>query len=105
MAVDTAITSDVLRAQPSERDLQRAKVKELAQQFEAMLLSQMTRSMRQALLPDEERNHDGFGAQTMTDTFDSELGLSLSRAGGIGLSDFIVRAFDRHSPASTSSAN
>src|SRR4029077_5466236 len=74
-----------------ERD--RAKVKELAQQFESMLMTQMLRSMRQSMLSDEES--DGFGKSMMTDAFDTELGQSLSRAGGIGLSSVLIRAFDR----------
>jgi murein DD-endopeptidase MepM/ murein hydrolase activator NlpD len=75
------------------RESDRAKVKELAHQFEAMLMTQMLRSMRQSMLSDEES--DGFGKSMMTDAFDTELGQSLSGAGGIGLSSVLIRAFDR----------
>ena len=84
---------------PTSKDADRARVKVLAQQFESMLMTQMLRSMRQSMLSDEET--DGFGKSTMTDAFDAELGQSLSRAGGIGLSDVLIRAFDRQSGTST----
>jgi murein DD-endopeptidase MepM/ murein hydrolase activator NlpD len=84
-------------APASAKDGDRAKVKLLAQQFESMLMTQMLRSMRQSMLSDEES--DGFGKSTMTDAFDSELGQALSRAGGIGLSSVLIRAFDRQAGA------
>jgi murein DD-endopeptidase MepM/ murein hydrolase activator NlpD len=76
----------------SQTAADRAKVKELAQQFESLLMTQMLREMRQSMLSDNEK---GFGAETMTDAFDDQLGLSLSRSGGLGLTTFLLQAFDR----------
>jgi murein DD-endopeptidase MepM/ murein hydrolase activator NlpD len=55
-------------------------------------MTQMLREMRQSMLSDNEK---GFGAETMTDAFDDQLGLSLSRSGGLGLTTFLLQAFDR----------
>jgi murein DD-endopeptidase MepM/ murein hydrolase activator NlpD len=77
------------------KGLDRTKIAELAHQFESMLMTQMLRSMRQSMLSDGESDADGFGKSTMTDTFDMELGQSLSKAGGIGLSDVLIRAFEK----------
>ena len=66
-----------------------AQVRALAQQFEAMLLSQMLRDMKESMTPDADR--EGLGASIFADTLHSELGLSLSRAGGVGLADVLMR--------------
>jgi Rod binding domain-containing protein len=81
----------------------RAKVVELAEQFEAMLLTQMLREMRQSMLTDDSDGGDGdglgLGAHAMTETVDSALALSMSHASRLGVSDFIVRAFERQGQA------
>jgi murein DD-endopeptidase MepM/ murein hydrolase activator NlpD len=75
---------------------QRAKVTELAEQFESLLLTQMLRQMRQSMLTDEsDDDHAGLGSKSMTDMIDAKLAESLSRSSRLGLADFIVRAFDR----------
>lgn len=70
-----------------------AAVRALAQQFESMLLAQMLREMRESL--DEESDGDDLGGSMLTDAFTSELGLSLSRSGGVGLSEFLVQSLAR----------
>lgn len=65
----------------------------LAHEFEAMFLSEMLRGMRSSMLSEEEQQ--GLGNATMTDTFDSELGLSLSRSGGLGLANLMMQAMNR----------
>lgn len=72
---------------------ERAKVAELAQEFEAFFVVQMLRQMRQSML--DEPDKDGLGADTMTDTMDVELGRQLSRTGGLGLSQMLQGAMDR----------
>ena len=73
--------------------VERAKVQELAQEFEAMLMLQMGRQMRQSLL-DESEEPEGFGGSTMRDTFDTEFSRYLAQAGGIGLGGYMTRALD-----------
>jgi murein DD-endopeptidase MepM/ murein hydrolase activator NlpD len=82
---------------PSKRtEADREEIKRLAQQFEAMLMTQMLREMRRSLLADdEEEKQNGFGLETMTDTADVELGSALSRTGGIGLTNGLLKVFER----------
>ena len=68
-------------------------VRALAQQFESLLLAQMLREMRESL--DEESDGDDLGGSMLTDAFTSELGLSLSRSGGVGLSEFLIQSLAR----------
>jgi flagellar protein FlgJ len=64
------------------------KIVQLAQEFEAMLMLQMVRQMRQSISFDEQKE-EGFGNETMTDTFDTELSRYLAQAGGIGLGKMV----------------
>lgn len=65
----------------------------VAQEFEAMMLSQMLKQMRQSMVSDEDKDEGlGFGTETMTETVDVELARQLSRAGGIGLTSVIQRS-------------
>jgi murein DD-endopeptidase MepM/ murein hydrolase activator NlpD len=66
------------------RSTDRADARRIAQEFEAMLLLQMVRQMRQSLL-EEPSSGEGLGAGTMTDTFDLEFARYLSVVGGLGL--------------------
>lgn len=74
-------------------DAERAQLAQLAHEFEAMFLSEMLRGMRESMLSDEKE--EGLGSETMTDTFDSELGLSLSKSGGLGLANVMLDALVR----------
>jgi murein DD-endopeptidase MepM/ murein hydrolase activator NlpD len=85
-------------------DVERKKVAELAHQFESMLMTQMLREMRKSMLTEDESGK-GFGATAMTDTVDVELGSELSRAGGFGLSDMLIKAFDRQAAGRLRTAN
>jgi murein DD-endopeptidase MepM/ murein hydrolase activator NlpD len=76
-------------------DADRQEIKRLAQQFEAMLMTQMLREMRRSMLDDEEAKENGFGAEALTDTADVEFGAALSRTGGIGLTDSLLKVFER----------
>src|SRR5439155_12765147 len=73
----------------------RREIKRLAQEFEAMLMTQMLREMRRSMLDDDDEKENGFGAGAMTDTGDVELGRALSRVGGVGLTDALLKAFER----------
>jgi murein DD-endopeptidase MepM/ murein hydrolase activator NlpD len=68
-------------------------VETLAREFEAMLLLQMVRQLRQSFL-DEGAGGDGLGAETMTDTFDVEFARYLSAAGGVGLARLLAAHVD-----------
>jgi murein DD-endopeptidase MepM/ murein hydrolase activator NlpD len=81
-------------AAPASREAERQEIKRLAEEFEALLMTQMLREMRQSMLSEDE-HQDGLGADVMTDTVDTELGRSLSRSGGFGLADVLLTALDR----------
>jgi murein DD-endopeptidase MepM/ murein hydrolase activator NlpD len=91
-----AIADPSRPADPSSA-AERAKVAQLAQEFEAMLMLQMVRQMRQSLLAEEEEG-PGFGAATMRDTFDTEFSRYLAQAGGVGFGAFMARTIDTRTP-------
>lgn len=84
---------------PASPDAQRQQIKLLAQQFEAMLMTQMLREMRKSMLDEDggegEGENNGFGNEALTDTGDIEFGNALSRAGGVGLTDALLSAFEK----------
>ena len=98
LTVDPAATAFTVNAPRALNEkptpaAERAKVAELAQEFEAMLMLQMVRQMRQSLL-DEQEEPEGFGGSTMRDTFDTEFSRYLAQSGGIGFGDFMTRSLD-----------
>lgn len=100
MTTDPIIAATEASAAPDEgqrvsnRDATRQQIKRLAQEFEALLLTEMLRDMRKSML-DSDRADGGFGAEAMTDTIDVELGRALSRSGGFGLSQVLMRSLER----------
>jgi murein DD-endopeptidase MepM/ murein hydrolase activator NlpD len=80
---------------PVSSDAARGEVVRLAQEFEALFLSQMLRDLKRSMV-DEERESSEFDA--MTDTINTELGRALSASGGIGLSAVLLKALDRIGP-------
>ena len=77
----------------------REKVKQLAQEFESLLMGQMLKEMRKSMLSEDEDQDPGFGAANMTEMMDTALGAALTRAGGFGLADVMLRGLDRQFPA------
>ncbi|MFZ9298807.1 MAG: rod-binding protein [Hylemonella sp.] len=63
-------------------------LRETAQQFEAMLLQQMLKTMRQTV----EKNEltDSAHVETFENMFDKEVALKIAKRGGIGLADMLV---------------
>lgn len=76
------------------------KIVQLAQEFEAMLMLQMVRQMRQSISFDEQKE-EGFGNETMTDTFDTELSRYLAQAGGIGLGKMVQENLSKQTSPTT----
>jgi murein DD-endopeptidase MepM/ murein hydrolase activator NlpD len=77
------------------RDAIESRVRQMAEQFEAMILTQMLRQMRQTLLTDNDGEDGGLGKDTFTDSIDIELGSLLSRSGGFGLANELSKALAR----------
>lgn len=77
-----------------DRDAERAHLKQLAMEFEAMLMNEMLTDWRRSLMSGEETSDPG-GLGTMTDMVGSEFGRALSRSGGLGIAAVLLRAFER----------
>jgi murein DD-endopeptidase MepM/ murein hydrolase activator NlpD len=69
-------------------------LREVAREFESLMLLQMVKQMRQSFL-EESEPADGLGAGTMTETMDVELARALSARGGLGLAALLERALAR----------
>lgn len=80
---------------PSEAAAERLKLQRLASEFEAMLLTQMLREMREAGRWEEDGEHDSFGAMPLFEMIDAELVSHLSKAQGLGVAREMLEAFDR----------
>jgi murein DD-endopeptidase MepM/ murein hydrolase activator NlpD len=76
----------------------RERLKQIAAEFESMLLVQMLKDMRKAGAWDEAEENDTFGAQSLFETIDVELAGHLARARGMGLKEQLLNAFDRTQP-------
>src|SRR5262245_49154551 len=96
MDVRNSLTPTAVGSQGTN-DAEQRKIKDLAQQFEAMLMSQMLREMRRSMLSglEDENKGDGFGGDALMDTINVQLGLALSRAGGFGLSSVLLGGLER----------
>lgn len=73
----------------------------LAQQFEAMLMTQMLREMKESMAPEKEEG-GGFGADNLGDMVNSEFGTALTKSGGVGLADSLMKALQRLEPRDVS---
>lgn len=98
MSIDltNALAGTGLTPQASDRtEPERQEVRRLAEQFEAMLLTQMLREMRRSMLDEDENEQNGLGAGPLTDIGNVEFGSALSRNGGLGVTDSLLQAFER----------
>ncbi len=95
MSIEKLNPSGVLPKSTEQQEVDKAEVVRLAQQFEAMLMTQMLREMRKSMLAEEEEDSLGLGSSAMTDTGDIELGIALSKIGGLGLGQSLLSAFER----------
>ena len=74
---------------------ERERLKQIAAEFESMLLVQMLKDMRKAgQWSDGEEERDSLGAESMFETIDVELASHLARAKGLGLKDQLLKAFE-----------
>jgi murein DD-endopeptidase MepM/ murein hydrolase activator NlpD len=80
----------------NDSDHTRARLTQLAAEFESMLLLQMLKEMRKASTWGDEEGAEssGYGAETMLETIDVELASHLSKVQGFGLAKQLLRALD-----------
>lgn len=98
--------ASLTRKNPIEGDATKADDKKqiavLAQQFEAMLMSQMLREMNEGMGPEKEEGEGGFGADNLGDMVNSEFGMALTKSGGVGLAEQLMQALKKLEPKSDS---
>lgn len=82
-----------LRAQARQDD--KAAVRETAQQFEALFIQMMMKSMREAVPKDEDSGSQA--EQTFESMFDREVALGMAKRNSMGLADMLVRDHERRS--------
>lgn len=75
---------------------ERKQIALLAQQFEAMLISQMLREMKESMTAEQESG--GFGADIMGDTVNTEFSMALSKSGGLGLAESLMKSLQKLDP-------
>src|SRR5690606_23150117 len=78
----------------SSNSTDRAKLAELAAEFESMLLMNVIREMRSSARWDHGSGFEMPGADAFDRTFDVELSRYLVRSGGFGLSERLLSMFD-----------
>lgn len=71
----------------------RAELVRLAQEFEAVLMNEMLSGWRQALVAEGDDGGDESGM--IADLVGTEFGRALSRTGGFGIADVVIRALHR----------
>lgn len=69
-----------------------AALRSVAQQFEAVLLTQMIKQMRKPMMPGGM--FDTPQAQSWNEIVDQRLGLHLAQSGGIGLADALLKQIE-----------
>jgi murein DD-endopeptidase MepM/ murein hydrolase activator NlpD len=95
-----------LRADGGERgantEQTRARLTQLAAEFESMLLLQMLKEMRKSGSWEDEKGEEssGYGAETMLETIDVELASHLSKVQGFGLAKQLLKALDPNADGS-----
>jgi flagellar protein FlgJ len=83
----TPISTTLLTGVPSSTP---TKIVEAAKQFEALLIGQMLRSVREAGADDDQDN----ASATMYDVADQQFSQLLANSGGLGLSRMIASGLD-----------
>lgn len=103
LAVDVA-DAQALRAKAARGD--KAALADAARQFEAMLVAQMLKSMRQARFNDEDDPMTGGDAMKLyQDLLDQQWATHLSKGKGLGFADMMVKALERQAGADAGQPN
>jgi len=79
-------------AKSPDKEQTRARLTQVAAEFESMLLLQMLKEMRKAgSWEEKDEESGGYGAETMLETIDVELASHLSKVQGFGLAKQMLR--------------
>lgn len=85
---------------------QKAELKKVAQEFEAVFIAQMLKVMRETI-EESGLTDGGFGKSVYTELFDQETAMNMARHGTLGIADILYRslAADAESAASSEAAH
>jgi flagellar protein FlgJ len=86
-----------LKAQAGTAPHDPATLRAVAQQFEALMINMMMKSMREAKLGDGLFDSDQ--TRLYQDLFDEQLSMSMSQGKGLGIADLLVRSLTPHGAA------
>ncbi len=99
LAVDVA-DAQALKAQAARGD--RAALEQAARQFEALLVTQMLKSMRQTRFSTEDDAMNGGQAMALyRDLLDQQWASQMSKGRGLGFADMMLRALERQTGSPT----
>ena len=76
----------------SVSDKNRAELKKVAEEFEAVFIAQLLKIMRETI-EESGLEGSGFGKSIYTELFDQEIALSMAKRGALGISDIIYKSF------------
>ena len=76
----------------SEKNHNKADLKKVAEEFEAVFIAQLLKIMRETI-QESGVEGGGFGKSVYTELFDQEVALSMARRGALGIGDIIYRSF------------
>ena len=95
--------ADAAKAAPSEVG---QGMRKAAQQFEALFIQTMMKTMREATASNEDGDLMGSSSvKTYEALFDQEIAQQMSKRGGIGLAETLVKSWERnHQPVPASAA-
>jgi Rod binding domain-containing protein len=89
--ISTTLLTGVPQATPTKPEATSTRTVEAAKQFEALLIGQMLRSVREAGADDDEDN----ASATMYDVADQQFSQLLANNGGLGLSRMIASGLEK----------
>jgi murein DD-endopeptidase MepM/ murein hydrolase activator NlpD len=72
-----------------------AAVKKVSQEFESLFVAYLLKTMRETIEEAGSEENSGFGKGIYTELFDQELSRNIARQGALGISDLIVKGFNR----------
>jgi Rod binding domain-containing protein len=93
MNINTTVTPQKTQAAAGAEpldDRSKAKLQKAMQDFEAMFVNYLLKTMRKSVQKDEDAE-DGFGGEMMQEMFDYELAKNISRKSGLGIGEMMYR--------------
>jgi murein DD-endopeptidase MepM/ murein hydrolase activator NlpD len=90
LGTGSRLEGKVQTAQNSTGQNKKSELKKVAQEFEAIFISQLLKVMRETI-DESGSTEEGFGKSTYTEMFDQELSVSLAKRGALGISDLLYQ--------------